>query len=617
MTGGALTGPAAQAGDDSDNQVLVDFYLLDKSGKPVRPSREDGLEVIHRTSEKDAEDVRWSEVLLDPGTLEAIPGKAGRVEVTDDGAGHLRLAFTARKLPSGKGPALAVAWPTGKGYSYVVMDNGGQGYAQTPDKPVVFNYQAAKDIEGQLRARVAGVPGYQPPEVYTDAFARAVRELRKVGDSSPADDQGRVGERALTDLHTAYDAFLADYGPRLAQRRMATARHGQDARPWLGATIVESETVPFYDKVWPRIAKATTPTGRQSGYGWVRIVFEYDEKHGNKTTVDFEQYDRAIRNAHQAGLRVMGEVLDSTAAAQLTTEQYTERTRNLLKHYGRSAGPGLRIDAWEVGNEVNGCWVDNKEKDINKEKIDCAEPVSPGDRIHVKAGAAARAVKQDSPTTPVALTLFWELGAWGPSTRIQGGTPAEQTPWAYSPFNWIAPGSGNLQWTDRESDKHDLLDDADVVLLSIYADNAPLGISLDRVMSTLDRRVSELSGKPGQHMRVGIGELGYWCGHDEHSDENDPVYEWCKDMNRVWPLGNTGTDNASLEKDRAYMVDQYTRAALATDHGLGGGFHWYALQEMFPQNTTTSLCAALKAVTDAIGPQLDNQSNTATPRQPC
>ncbi|MBP2329597.1 hypothetical protein JOF56_009982 [Kibdelosporangium banguiense] len=597
VAAGALTGAPAQAGDGSDNnQVLVDFYVLDKSGAPVRLPYDDGRKVIHRTSEKDPTDKRKSEVLLDPDTLEALPRKEeNRVSVIDDD-GHLRLAFTPRKLPSGKGPALALAWPTGKGYSYVVMDNGGQGYTQAPDKPVVFNHQAATDIQGQLQARVAGVPGYQPPEAYTHAFARATGELRKVGISSSADDQGGVGERALTDLHTAYDAFLADYGPRLAQQRMAAAPPGQDTRPWLGATLVESKEVLFYDKVWGSVATATTPSGGQGGYGWVRIVFEYDEKHDDPTTVDFGQYDTAVRKAHEAGLRVMGEVVDSSAAAKLTTPEYVTRTRNLLKHYGSSADRKLRIDAWEVGNEVNGCWVDRGEH--------CDDPVDPGDRIHNKAGAAAQAVKKDSPTTPVALTLFWELGAQGP---------------AYSPFNWIGSASGNLQWTDRDGVRRDLLADVDVVLLSTFVDNAPMGISIDRVMSTLDRRVSELSGKSGKQVRVGIGELGYWCKHDPHqpSSADDPVYEWCKEMNRVWPLGSTGTDNASIDADRSYMVGQYTRAALATDHGLGGGFYWYALQEMFPKNTTTDLCAALKAVADAVGPLPTNQSGTATPRQSC
>jgi hypothetical protein len=302
----------------------------------------------------------------------------------------------------------------------------------------------------------------------------------------------------------------------------------------------------------------------------------------------------------------MGEILDSADAGKLTTTQYVTRTRNLLKHYGRSAAPGLRIDAWEVGNEVNGCWVDNK---------NCGEPVRPGDRIHIKAGAAARAVKQDSPSTPTTLTLFWELGAWGPSTDLRGGPPAQQVPWAYSPFNWIAPDSGNLQWTDRDGVKHDLLADVDVVLMSIYADNAPMGISIDRAMSALDNKVSELSKKLKKQVKVGIGELGYWCGRDERRKAS--VYEWCEDMNRVWPLGDAGMDNAGIDAARSYMVDQYTRAALATDHGIGGGFYWYALQEMFPRKGKTGLCAALQGVADAVGPRLSGQSGMAVPGKPC
>jgi hypothetical protein len=607
VAGAALTEGVTQAADTKDsNQVLVEFYAFDPSGTLTQLGVDDGLNVIHHTSQKESADEHWSEVLLDPDTMAAVPGAAGRVTVTDDGAGHLRLTFAAQKLPSGKGPALALAWPTGKGYSYVVMDNGGRGYLQAPNKPVVFNYQAAKDSYGQLRSRVAGIPGYRPVKAFTDAFARATAELGKVGDSSSADDKGQHGERALTALHTAYDAFLADYGPRAAQRRMASALPGQDARPWLGTTITESDSVKLHDDVWRRIGKATTPSGRQESYGWVRIVFEYD----SGTNVQFDKYDTAVGNAHKAGLRVMGEIIDSADVARLTTGQYAQRTRNLLKHYGRSAGANLRIDAWEVGNEVNGCWVDNRKNG----DLDCADPVSRANRVHVKAGTAARAVKQDSPTTPVALTLFWELGARGPSTPTRTPTPAEQMPWVYSPFNWIAPESGNLQWTDGKGVEHNLLADIDVVLLSIYPDNAPLGVSVDRVMSTLDRQLSKLSQKPGEQVRVGIGELGYWCGRDGGKDT--PLYEWCQDMSRVWPLSDSGTDNASIEAAQSYLVGQYTRAALATDHGVGGGFYWYALQEMFPQKAT-GLCAALKGVTDAVGPRPANQSDPAAPTGPC
>src|SRR5262249_45758145 len=153
-------------------------------------------------------------VLVDPDTLQAVPGEAGRGKGVDDGAGHLRLAVTAQKLNSGKGPALALAWPTGHGYSYVVMDNGGKGDPQARDKPVVFNYRVAMDIAGHLRARLSGISGYLPPPAFTAALTRATNELDKVKPSSTAGIQGLHGERALTFLRTAYDAFLSDYGPR-------------------------------------------------------------------------------------------------------------------------------------------------------------------------------------------------------------------------------------------------------------------------------------------------------------------------------------------------------------------------------------------------------------------
>ena len=50
---------------------------------------------------------------------------------------------------------------------------------------------------------------------------------------------------------------------------------------------------------------------------------------------------------------VMGEILDSTYVPSLSVAGYVARTRDYLAAFGTD------VDIWEVGNEINGNWVDN------------------------------------------------------------------------------------------------------------------------------------------------------------------------------------------------------------------------------------------------------------------
>jgi hypothetical protein len=61
-------------------------------------------------------------------------------------------------------------------------------------------------------------------------------------------------------------------------------------------------------------------------------------------------YARAI-NALQPVSYLMGEVLDSSDIAKVTTQQYIDRTSQYLAAFGS------KVDLWEIGNEVNGNWT--------------------------------------------------------------------------------------------------------------------------------------------------------------------------------------------------------------------------------------------------------------------
>lgn len=63
------------------------------------------------------------------------------------------------------------------------------------------------------------------------------------------------------------------------------------------------------------------------------------------------QYDAAVTAIHAVS-DVMGEILDSEYVAQTSVAAYRARTSEYLAAFGS------RVDIWEVGNEINGEWVD-------------------------------------------------------------------------------------------------------------------------------------------------------------------------------------------------------------------------------------------------------------------
>ncbi len=114
------------------------------------------------------------------------------------------------------------------------------------------------------------------------------------------------------------------------------------------------------------------------------------------------------------------------------------------------------MDAWEIGNEVNGGWLG---PDM-------------GDRVD----QAATWLDAHHPEKTVVVTLYWQIGT-------------DQPQW--STFDWI-----------RDELKASTIRDTDVFLLSTWVEDAPLGLAFDRVFRALH---DALSGS-----LVGIGELGYW-----------------------------------------------------------------------------------------------------------
>lgn len=355
-----------------------------------------------------------NDVLVDPATL-VVQVVA---PLYDDGG--------AIALDRPAGPtALAVAWPTSRGYSNLIIDLPAPGTHS-------FNLLAARQAVADARRWNAAAPAGGEFETL---LAEAERELATAEAASEPVAAAAAADRAL-DL--AVRGALLPRWPRRA-----------------GAGLVKGVTIDRPDvdpALWPTVVAMA---GDREP--WARLVFDLEQPP--------ESYRAAVDAAHAAGVRVLGQFLDSSDMAAVTPAEYEARVRAYL-----AALPDL--DMWEVGNEINGNWL--------------------GPDAGAKAAAAARLVKATTGTRTM-LTLYWQLG--------------EDTAEA-SMFTWL----------DAELSP-EFLADLDEVSVSIWVEEHPMGAAFDRVFATLAARL------PG--VRLLVGELGY--GNDDlelrwwWGDPDDPT----------------------------------------------------------------------------------------------
>ncbi len=160
-----------------------------------------------------------------------------------------------------------------------------------------------------------------------------------------------------------------------------------------------------------------------------------------------------MRAAHALGIRVVGQLLDSSQLAAVSPAAWRGRVARYV-----TALPD--VDSWEVGNEVNGNWV--------------------GADVREKVAFAAAYVKRHTHASTM-LTLYWQLG---------------EDDAAHSVFTWAATLPAST------------LRDVDEIGLSVYPEEHPLGAAFDRVFRTLH------AAFPRQ--RLSVGELGYGDADLEH-----------------------------------------------------------------------------------------------------
>lgn len=392
---------SAQAGG------TVTLLFFDRNGVALTPAQ------VRSTSNNGGAGYN-NDFLLNPSNLRAIT--SGPLYTSGS-----NLAFNIPSQPV----ALAFNWPTlPGGYQLLILDNGGAGF--TTAATINFTYQAALDTRRRLDAARAARPDYVPSSAFTNAYQAAVAQLASVDVYSPESAKGKAGQLALDNLAVAYDALLAEHGPVYAAANKSTLV------PWIGFTI---DTVSNYQTNVDLAASLAGP------YAWIRIVF--DAGQGPST------YTSIVNYAKSRGVKVLGQPVDSTNDKGYTRAQYKQRFIDFITAFPQ-------IDAWEVGNEVNGSWLSSD--------------------IALRIADAAAEVKTRAPGKPTFLTLFWQINTDSVANSM---------------FTWV---NANLPASTRSN--------IDVVTFSQYQEQAPLGVAFDQVMKTLRAEF------PTQ--KIGLGELGYW-----------------------------------------------------------------------------------------------------------
>jgi hypothetical protein len=337
----------------------------------------------------------WNDALLRSSTLEALA--MAPIECDND-------EFEVRGS-GGPGLSLSFAWPTESGYSMMIVD--------LPPGP--------KDIVLE--------------DALADNSIRALRYLQSQFGQKPKratqrsiDARNRLNGSARS--NASWSVF--DQANREHLRIYETVQRSRDS--WNGITFDARSVSPTQ---W---TNATRAVGKS---GWIRLVFDLDES--------FESYRPVIEQAHRSGLRVLGQILDSSQMKQLDLAAWTKRVDSALAVLPE-------VDGWEVGNEANGNWLGT----------DTIEKV----RYATERASAA------FPNKPRVLTLLWNLG----EDTIDD-----------SMFTWFNK-------LDRST-----IDKLSVVGLSLYPEDHPMGTAYDQVARTLHQRAPKA--------RIGITELGY--GNDD------------------------------------------------------------------------------------------------------
>ncbi|MCX5787051.1 MAG: hypothetical protein NTX64_00885 [Elusimicrobia bacterium] len=409
---------------------------------------------------------------------------------------------------SWQGPSrvrLSLPWPVAEdGFSTILLDNGGQGY---PDGARVLVSEAAAETEYRLfkeslaERTASWEPNYKPSAkalALQDAARSAMEKAKRQEQSAK---RSALFDKALTEISSAWSKMLFEHGTQAA----ADPKTGPALR-W-GLTLDESlaNRVDQFDKIAKRV--------ESSGANWVRLVFRMNaEDYTYSKPRSFTEYDAAVAALAARKIHIMGSPLDSTMwPRSMEPRLAAARTRNLVLHYRDS------IRSWEVASEINGNWLGGVRHPL------------PEDLILRSVREAAAEVKSIDPALETVATLYWWEG-----TAMDDVHPT---------FAWL-----------RRMAPEGVFRQFDVVALSVYPDENPMGLAFDTAFRKLHRYLP--------NKRLMLGAFGYVEGSK---------------LEGYWWLDPTDIDGA-----RKDLVILYVAAAAAAPNPLGGGFWWPTLNTMMP-----------------------------------
>lgn len=385
----------------------VTFHVYDSTGRRITWSAFRALQENGKGTDGD------NDMLLDPATLTVL--KAWPLYSSSGASGDPTFAWPGRPV------TLSLAWPTSDGYSNLLVD---------VSSPGVYNFGllAADQTVAALDKAVSSRPTYKPSSAFSTASNAAHAQLSGAHSATGESAQGAQAAGALDQAVHAYTLVLSEYGVQYA------AANRTSFHPTFGVTFDDisggsSDLATVRDLV-----------GGSTTDGWVRIVFDRSEP--------ASYYRSEVNAAHALGLRVVGQILDSSEMSGQSLSGWQSRVAKYVTTLST-------VDEWEVGNEVNGNWL--------------------GGNVAAKIAYAAQYVKAHTNARTL-VTLYWQLG---------------EDDAAHSMFTWL---KANLSQSTLSS-----IDDLG---MSVYVEDHPMGVAFDRVVSTLHNAAPQ--------QRVMITELDYW-----------------------------------------------------------------------------------------------------------
>ena len=270
-------------------------------------------------------------------------------------------------------------------------------------------------------------PGHKAKALAEDA-KQAMASAQREKDAAK---RAAAFENALRTIALAAEKELYEHGLQLALGDALSKK----AR--FGLTFDESILKRLDDADW------LTEAAARSGSNWVRLVFRpngEDFVYGSLRS--FNEYDAVLAKLRKNHVKVMGCLLDTAQWPKtMTPPIYTERVKNIVLHYKG------KIDAWEVGSEINGDWLGGS-----------SDPLSPDQVYKIFTAGAAKAKELDPETETVATLYWWETTAPDRAHSLSG-------------------------WLKRYAPKG-FAKTVDVVGLELYPEDNPVGLSLERAFDT-------------------------------------------------------------------------------------------------------------------------------------